>query len=107
MFLKMQKASIVGKIYNVIKAMYWSSNSRIKCRNLISSPIEITMGFTKELLFNVFINDIRENLLNTNIPSLHDTNISHLLYADDLLLLLTCENGLPTNIKRLNELGDK
>ena len=33
---------------------------------------------------------------------LHDSKISHLLYADDLVLLSTTEIGLQNNIDRVN-----
>ena len=50
------------------------------------------------LLFNIFINDIGDEMCVTDVPILHDTRISHLLYADDLVLLSTSETGLQRNI---------
>ena len=54
------------------------------------------------LLFNIFINDIGNDLLLDDAPILHDSKISHLLYADDLVLLSTSENGLQSNIDTVN-----
>ena len=54
------------------------------------------------LLFNIFINDIGDDLLLDDAPILHDSKISHLLYTDDLVLLSTFENGLQSNIDRVN-----
>ena len=53
------------------------------------------------LLFNIFINDIGDDLLLDDAPMLHDSKISHLLYADDLVLLSTTEIGLQNNIDRV------
>ena len=44
LFLKLQKAGINGKLYNVIKSMYDSCHSRVKCKQFLSDPIDITKG---------------------------------------------------------------
>ena len=40
---------------------------------------------------------------NTEAPVLYDSKISHLLYADDLLLLSTSKTGLQHNLRQVNE----
>ena len=42
MFLKLQKADIYGKIYNLIKSMYSNSRSRVKCKHVFSNSIPIS-----------------------------------------------------------------
>ena len=108
LFLKLQKAGICGKVYNIIKSMYSCSHSRIKCKNTMSDPIEITKGVHQgnvlsPLLFNVFINDIGDNFSVRDVPVIHNSNVSHLLYADDLLLLATDEHTLQQNIEKVHE----
>ena len=44
LFLKLQKAGICGKIYNIVKSMYDGSQSRVKCKQLMSDPVDITKG---------------------------------------------------------------
>ena len=58
----------------------------------MSDPIGIIKGVHQgnvisSLLFNVFINDIGDSLSFSDVHVLHDSNVSRLLYADDLLLL--------------------
>lgn len=55
------------------------------------------------LLFNIFINDIGDEMCVNDVPILHDTRISHLLYAEDLVLLATSETGLHRNITEVHE----
>ena len=44
LFLKLQKAGICGKIYQVIKSMYDGSQAKVKCNQFMSDPIDITKG---------------------------------------------------------------
>ena len=70
--------------------MYQCSVSHIKCKNVLTGPILIKQSVHQgndlsPLLFN--INDIGNELCVDDAPILHDSNISHLLYAVDLVLL--------------------
>ena len=65
----------------------------------MSDPIDITKGVHQgnvlsPLLFNVFINDIGDAFTENDVPVLQSSSVSHLLYADDLLLLSTTADGL-------------
>ena len=64
--------------------MYQGSFSRAKCKDALTEPILIKQGVHQEsvlspLLFNIFINDIGDDLLLDDTPMLHDSKISHLL----------------------------
>ena len=45
-------------------------------------------------MFTIFINDIGSEMCADDAPILYGSKSSHLLYADDLLLLSTSETGL-------------
>ena len=103
-----QGVHLGGKIYELLRSMYQGSVSRIKCKQALIEPILIKQGVHQgnvlsPLLFNIFINDIG----NDDAPILHDSKISHLLYADVWLqrnmdrVYEFCKNwGLAVNIDR-------
>ena len=108
LFLKLQRAEINGIIYELIRSMYQHSVSRVKCKNTLTDSIDIKQGVHQgnvlsPLLFNIFINDIGNTLSTDDTPIIHDSNINHLLYADDLVLFSTTEEGLQINIDRVHE----
>ena len=98
----------VEKIYQVIKSMYDGSHAKVKCRHLMSDPINITKcvhqgHILSLLLFDIFTNNLCDDIINVKAPILRYTRISHLLYADDSLLLSTSESELQQNINKVNE----
>ena len=55
-------------------------------------------------LFKIFINDLREYLeIDTNTPFLQNKSFNCLLYADDLVLLSTSEEGLQKSVNGLDK----
>ena len=108
LLLKLQRAGINGKVYELIKSMYQNSISRVKCKHTLTDFIEIKQGVHRgsvlsPLLFNIFINDIGTTLLTEGAPIVYDSKVNHLLYADDLVLMSTTEEGLQSNIDMVNE----
>ena len=55
------------------------------------------------MLFNIFINDVGIAFSAIDVPVLHNSSVSHLLYADDLLLLSTTAEGLQHNINKVED----
>ena len=62
--------------------MYDGSQSRVKCKQPMSDPIDITKGdhqgnVLSPLLFKIFITDLGDDLIDTEAPILYDSKISH------------------------------
>ena len=61
----------------------------------------------KPLLFNIFINDLGDDIIDTETTVLYDSKINHLLYADDLLLFSKSATELQQNKGKVNEFCDR
>ena len=114
LFLKLLKYGVRGKFYEVIKKLYSSSESCIKMQNGISKSFLCKSGVKQgeplsPMLFNLYVNDLSSilNDVNSDAPVLGDSKISHLLYADDLLLLALTPNGLQKSLDALSHYCEK
>ena len=106
---KLKKYGIKGKFYECIAYMYQHSNARLKMSNKLSELINIEAGTEQghtlsPELFKIYVHDLSirlNNLDGYNCPVLSEVSISHLLWADDLVLM-ACDK--PTLQLMLNEL---
>ena len=94
----MVKASVTGKLLNVIKSMY----SKLKCcvkfnghfSNFFTSNIGLMQGESlSTLLYSFYVNDMEIELINNGCQTyeLKSLNLFLFMYADDTVLL--SENG--------------
>ncbi len=110
LFLKLRKAGVCGKFYNIIKNMYQSISCTVKYDNSRQSrDFHVERGVRQgdvlsPLLFNTFVNDIIPLLQEESNapPKLIDTAIGCLLYADDLMVLSTTEEGIQNSLNKLH-----
>ena len=106
MFFKLLKSGINGKFFNVIKSMYRDSETCVKIGGKRTAFFKNNVGVKQgevmsPILFNLYINDIAEHLTDADSPELNGNKIDCLLYADDLVMVSTSEEGLQ---KKLNSL---
>lgn len=92
LFYKLAKIGVTGKFYNVLENMYKNSFAFIKLSGHLSNRINISKGTEQGHplspdLFKIFISDLSPLLEMLCCPELSNIPISHLLWADDLIML--------------------
>ena len=112
LFLKLQRLGVKGLLYQNIKAIYKDISYLIKVRGGYLEPISSTCGLKQggvlsPLLFNIFVDEIIKIFDDTCDPvQLYNDTLSHMLYADDLILLSTSKDGLSNCLSRLEKFCD-
>lgn len=112
LFLKLLRNKVSGKFYNTIKQMYSNIQLQIKHKGMLSPSFTSNTGVRQgdnlsPTLFNLYINDLEFDHVTSDTPILSNTHISHLLYADDLLLISQSPKGLQNSINMLNQFCQK
>ena len=99
---------MTGKFYSVIRDMYTNSIGQVKLSGYLSKPFDIKKGTEQGHplspdFFKLYIKDLSQILEFENCPKLADMLISHLLWADDLIMLSLDKE---TTQKQINKLHD-
>ena len=81
----MTQHGITGKLYKVLRDMY-SNSVHVSKRFKISKGTEQGHPLSPDL-FKIFLSDLSKLLEFSNCPELSKTQISHLLWADNLIML--------------------
>lgn len=91
---KLADMDVVGNFFNCLKTMYESSSTCIKLSERISETFLVQIGTEQghplsPELFKMFIHDlsIQLNLVPGSYPTLTDKPITHLMWADDIVIL--------------------
>ena len=97
LLFKLSQLNIKGKFFDCIHHMYSHSRAKIKMMGKLSEAIKVQVGTEQghpmsPELFKIFLLDLSYELNNTigntiQTPELNNTSLSHLLWADDLVLL--------------------
>ena len=93
--------------------MYAITNYKIKLEtgflDAISSNLGLKQGCSlSPMLFNLYIDDMKDLFDKECHPiSIHEEDIFHFLYADDLVLLSTSANGLQRSLDKLSNYADQ
>ena len=89
---KLAKMGIRGNVFSVIRNMYDNSTCQLKLNNKLSRKLNICKGTEQghtlsPELFKSYLQDASPLLNFGNIPAIDDMLLSHLLWADDLVLM--------------------
>ena len=108
LFLKMQRLGIGGLFYKIVKEMYSNCYLSVKTQKGLTKSFRSSIGVRQgcalsPLLFNIFISDLHQSFKSGDPITLFSKKISHLLYADDLVILSESPTGLQSSLDSLHE----
>ena len=111
LIFKLEEMGFTGKFLNCLSFMYNNSKARIKIIKKLSAAFDIKRGTEQghpmsPELFKIFIHDLSVQISDRTdlaVPLLNEVRCSHLLWADDLVLLALDKNSLQEMINILQE----
>ncbi|KAL5253101.1 hypothetical protein ACHWQZ_G015761 [Mnemiopsis leidyi] len=111
LLFKLCKLGIKGNFFNCVKHINQNSSAKLKMLNKISEAIDILIGTEQghpmsPELFKTYLLDLSIDLnevLGLKIPNLNGETISHLLWADDLVVLALEQRSLQILIDKVHQ----
>ena len=105
---KLRNKGINGRIFEIIKSLYMKDTASVKIGKKFSPPFNTNIGVRQgcvlsPLLFNLFLSDL-ESLLKEcgdNVKVDNASEISCLMWADDILIFSETEAGLQRKLNKL------
>jgi exonuclease III len=109
---KLSSIGLSGNVYNVIKDMYCNSTCQLKLDGKLSESIRVKKGTEQghtlsPELFKTFLQDLSPLLELGNCPNLQNVILSHLLWADDLVIIALDRKTLQKQMEALSNYCEK
>lgn len=106
LFYKLKKFGLGNKMIDFIKRMYDNTYMRVRVNDKLTEPFRYERGVrqgcpTSPLLFNIYINDILDDINPVEIPGLHN-GLRGLMYADDTVIVAKTFSDLSEKLESIN-----
>jgi hypothetical protein len=111
LFYKLKKFGLGDKMVNFIRRMYDNTYMRVRVNNRLTEPFKYERGVrqgcpTSPLLFNIYINDILDNISPLAVEGL-EHGLRGLMFADDTIILAESHSDLSDKLSLVNNwMGD-
>ena len=104
LYYKMIKKGYGGRLVKIIRSMFSKSKARVRWHGQLGNSIDSTHGvlqggIVSPKLFNLYLSNVGDYLDQKCGVTVDGTTFTHLLYADDLVLISETENGMQTLLK--------
>lgn len=108
LFFKLIKSNIKGRVIDTVRDIYTKTKFQVKTSCGYSPLIQDMVGVNQggnfsPTLFREYLNDLGSYLSHKNGIVIGDEIISHLLWADDLILLSETSDGLQAQLNGLEK----
>ena len=110
---KLENKGINGNFLNLIKSIYAKTKCAVKINGKVTNSFNYLKGVQQgnplsSTLFNLFVNDIFDEIKNASPVSLNNYDIFNaLMYADDLVLISTSRDDLQRSLDALQNYCEK
>ena len=92
--------NVHGSLFSALSTIYSSSNSQLRVNDMLTDPFNVKSGvrqgdIVSPILFSMFLNDLATGIKDLDIGvKLNGTDLSILMYADDIVLMAPNEENL-------------
>ena len=106
LYYKLIKQGYCGRLLNIIQSLFSKSSAKVRWEGQLGSKIDSTYGVLQggiisPKLFNLFLADMGEYFDKKQGLAINDITFTHLLYADDLVLISESPTGMQVLLDNL------
>jgi exonuclease III len=99
LYYKLIQNGYGGKLLKIIQSLFGKSSARVRWEGQLGQNIDSTYGVLQggiisPKLFNLYLADISDHLNHRHGITINGTTFTHLLYADDLILISESASGM-------------